>query len=355
MIIMKKTIATTVFTTAWLLLGATTFGQILVDEDAAIMEEDNRLGVVFDMERSENSDVLILRNGDRLVGSIQNDGFGIRTSYGQLNFGSPLVAGIDLDGGENNIDAIVTVNNNRFSGFLDDPIFTLRLDTGPVVQVRREKVSKAVFRLRDSERDGLKQNQYLELSNGDYFSGKILNKMITVEAAYGEVPVKLDTVDTITITGGNFPVVKVAQTNDNVVQGTLKTEDIEVMLDVGAMVKIYQDRIEKISCQEGDIPEAARIVGSSEAVKIRSIDQLMARFIGAGPSATGLGIGTVPGDSPFAGTLQKGDVIESINGEPYGKGMLSNTAKALMSGEVPALVYGVKRGDQSFNVRVTRE
>jgi len=317
---------------------------------------DNRMGMVFDMERSAENDLLILRNGDRLVGNILNDGFGIRTFYGQLNFKSQLVAGIDLEGGENNIEAIITVNNNRFSGFLENPVFSVKLDSGPLVQVRRERVAKIVFHLREDERDGLTQGRYLELKNGDYFSGAILNKMIVVAAAYGDVPVKLDSIKTITITGGSFPMVKVAQTNDTVVQGALKTEDIEVMLDVGAMVKIYQDRIDKISAQEGDIPESARISDSSgPVIKVRSLDQLMARFIGSEPAVQGLGIGMVPQHSPFNGVLEKGDVIDSINGEPYSKGMLSASAKSLISGEVPVLTFGVTRDDQSFNLRVMRE
>ncbi len=335
--------------------GITVFGQSVRDETGP-EELDNRMGVVFDLARSADSDMLILRNGDRLVGTILNDEFGIRTFYGQLNFKSHLVAGIDLEGDASNIEAIVTVNNNRFSGFLEYPVFSVKLDSGPMVQVRRERVAKAVFHLREGERDGLKQGRYLELKNGDYFSGTILNKMITVAAAYGDVPVKLDSIDTISITGGSFPVVKIAQTNENVIQGTLKTEDVEVMLDVGAMVKIYQDRIDKISGQAGDMPDSARIIGSSgRAVKVRSLDQLMARFIGSGPATRGLGIGTVPDDSPFSGVLEKGDVIDSINGEPYAKGMLSTSAKSLMSGEVPVLTFGITRGDQSFHLRVTKE
>lgn len=352
---MNKSVVKTVCIVAVLMSGMSAFGQHLVDENTPA-EMDNRMGRVFDQERMESSDLLILRNGDRLIGTILNETFGIRTFYGQLIFKNELVAGLDFEGDENNIEAIVTVNNNRFSGFLEDPMFSIKLDSGPMVQVRRERIAKAVFHLRAGEREGLKQGRYLELKNGDYFSGTILNKTITVAAAYGEVPVKLDSIRTISITGGSFPVVKVAQTNDTVVQGALKTEDIEVMLDVGPRVKIYQDRIDKISAQEGDIPDSARIVGiAGETVKVHSLDQLMARFIGSAPAARGLGIGTVPDDSPFSGVLEQGDVIESIDGEPYAKGMLSASAKSLMSGEVPELTFGVTRGDQSFSVRVTRE
>ena len=81
---MKKSLVKAVCIIAVLTTGIAVLGQTLMDE-AGPEEMDNRMGVVFDMERSTESDVLILRNGDRLVGSILNDGFGIHTFYGPRN------------------------------------------------------------------------------------------------------------------------------------------------------------------------------------------------------------------------------------------------------------------------------
>jgi len=222
--------------------------------------KDTRLGVVLDLERPTTTDILILWNGDRLTGTVLNESFSIRTSYAQLKFKNRMIAGIDLEGGANNIESIVTVNNNRFSGFLDDPVFVFRLQTGPQIEVRREKVLKAVFRLRQDERQGIPQTQFLVLKNGDYFSGRVLNGQLTVGTTYAKVPIDIRDVDSITMIGAGNPLTKIVQRNGDILQGVLETEDIQVALDVGPEVRIYQDRFQVIYCRQGFIPDIGRIV-----------------------------------------------------------------------------------------------
>jgi hypothetical protein len=145
----------------------------------------------LDLERPSDTDVLLLLNGDQLTGTILNESFSIRTSYAQLNFNNRVIAGIDLEGGTNNIESIITVNDNRFSGFIDDPVFVLKLQSGPQIEVRREKVLKAIFRIRELELEGIPQRQFVTLKNGDFFSGLLLNTGLVAETTYADVPLDL--------------------------------------------------------------------------------------------------------------------------------------------------------------------
>jgi len=129
--------------------------------------ESRHLDVVLDLQRPSNTDILLLRNGGKLTGTILNDSFSVRTSYARMKFVNRVIAGVDLDGGANNIESIITVNNNRFSGFIDDPAFTFKLQSGTQIKIRREKVLKAVFRVRKAERKGIPQNQFVVLKNGE--------------------------------------------------------------------------------------------------------------------------------------------------------------------------------------------
>jgi len=233
--------------------------------DTSQKTPDDRLGVVLDLERPSSTDILLLRNGDKLTGTVLNDSFSLRTSYAKLKLNNRMIAGIDLEGGTNNIESIITVNNNRFSGFLDDPVFVFKLQTGPQIEVRREKVLKAVFRVREAERQGIPQSQFLVLKNGDYFSGRILNDQITVATTYAKVPINLKNAESITMIGRDNPLTKIVQRNGDILQGVLETEDIEVALDVGIQVKIYQDRFEVIYCRQGFIPDLARIASRIDA------------------------------------------------------------------------------------------
>ena len=226
------------------------------------------LGVVLDLERPSEADVLFLRNGDQLTGTILNDSFSIRTSYAQLSFNNRAVAGIDLEGGTNNIESIVTVNDNRFSGFIDDPFFAFRLQGGPLIEVRREKVLKAIFRLREQEREGIPQRQFVTMKNGDYFSGSLLNTNLVAATTYAEVPLDLTSVESITFIGQFNPLTRVVYHNGDTLQGILNQEDMRFLLDVGGEVEIYQDRIDSVFLREGFVPVASADSATTGVLRI---------------------------------------------------------------------------------------
>jgi formylglycine-generating enzyme required for sulfatase activity len=57
-------------------------------------------------------------------------------------------------------------------------------------------------------------------------------------------------------------------TNGDTVQGILETEDIEIELDVGSVIEVYQDRIDRIFFKEGYVPDSIpSIVTSSTTAK----------------------------------------------------------------------------------------
>jgi len=209
---------------------------------------------VLDTKRPKDVDILLLRNGDKLTGTVMNETFKIRTSYAHISIASKYIAGINLEGGKNNIESIITVNNNRFSGFIDDSVITFKLSTGTQLEIRREKVLKVVFRQRPQETAGMKWLQFMQLKNGDYFYGQILTKDVILSTTYAKIPLDFSVIEMITLIGDETPLTTVKMTNGDIVQGILETEDIEIELDIGAVIKVYKDRIDKIYFEEGYVP-----------------------------------------------------------------------------------------------------
>jgi len=236
----------------WTVIACLTLATLVLAQEDLLPS----LGVVLDLERPSEADVLLLRNGDQLTGTILNESFSIRTSYAQLSFNNRAIAGIDLEGGASNIESIVTVNDNRFSGFIDDPVFAFRLQGGSVIEVRREKVLKAIFRLREQEREGIPQRQFVTMKNGDYFSGLLLNTDLVAATTYADVPLDLASVESITFIGEFNPLTRVLYHNGDTLQGILNQEDMRFLLDVGGEIEIYQDRIDSVFLREGFVPRA---------------------------------------------------------------------------------------------------
>lgn len=274
--------------------------------------ESRRLDVVLDLQRPSNTDILLLRNGDKLTGTILNDSFSIRSSYARMKFVNRVIAGVDLAGGANNIESIITVNNNRFSGFIDDPVFAFKPQSGTQIKIRREKVLKAVFRVRKSERRGIPQNQFVVLKNGDYFSGTVLNDKITVATAYAKVPVQLAEVNTIRLIGGPTPLAKIMMLNNDSVQGVLETEDVEVKLDVGPTVKVYKDRVDVVYCRKGFVPGLADLQKRVRSIKLG--ENILVGYYGVSHHMGFRLTKIIKGSPAERAGLRTGDIVHSVDG-----------------------------------------
>lgn len=351
---MKK-LLTTIAGVLFVMICTVTMGQEATSKQTEEPAEDTRLGVVLDLERPSNTDILMLRNGDKLTGTILNEGFSIRTSYAKFKFNNRMIAGVDLEGGANNIEAIVTVNNNRFSGFIDDPVFVFKLQTGPQIEVRREKVLKAIFRVREAERQGIPQRQFVVLKNGDYFSGRIVTDKLTIATTYAKVPLDLANAESVRLIGGDNPLTKVFMRNKDMLQGVLETEDIEIDLDVGPKVSIYKDRIDIMFCTDGYVPVLAALSRVGRALVMdRGKHELGALF------TTTSGVMKVTsvdnaGKADRAG-LKVGDFFETVDGQKLnGKSHFDKVRQEILDGKRPRAVFGIRRGDKTFNVVLVQE
>jgi len=207
---------------------------------------------VLDVQRPESTDLLYLKNGDKLTGQVVSPSFSIRTSYAQqLQFDTRLIAGILFEG-EAYMETLFTVNQNKFSGFIDDPAVRFKLAQGAEIAVRKEKISKIVFHTRENELGGIPRNNVITLNNLDVMTGQVLNQKFNMKTTYATIPVDIATVEHMAMIGGqNVLTTLRLKGSDDQVQGILEDEDIEVDLDCGPTVKIYQDRIRDIQFQKG--------------------------------------------------------------------------------------------------------
>lgn len=216
---------------------------------ASIINFDPRtLGAKAGIEifRGGEKEALLLKSGDKLTGTVQNENFRIQTSYAQLEFPANDIATIIYEGGANNIERIVVLNGDVFSGFILDAEVTVKLDAGPVIKIRKEKISKLGFRVRANEKEKYPVNHDVTLTNGDHFSGTVKNQSLKIGAAFGEMPVEIGQIAKIEFISKKGTVTEITLKNGDKVSGFLKDEDIAIDLDFGREVSIYQDRIEKI-------------------------------------------------------------------------------------------------------------
>lgn len=311
------------------------------------------LSSVLGVDRPRDADILILRDGDKLSGTILNESFSATTFYAGLEFNRQIVAGIDLNGGPDHIESVITVNNNRFSGFIHNPAFIFKLQQGPEVEIRCEKVSKAVFRIRDGEPQSLPEHQFIILKNGDFFSGKILNDELTTMTPFAGVPLELNNVDSITFLGGKNQKVEVAFKDGGRLQGALEQEDIQIELDIGPTIKIYQDRINTIYGREGSVPGIKPSVAAQPLIRLGENDKM---GYGAEFEDGRLKIIKIAEGSPVekAG-LQVGDQIVAIDGQELDSDdAVRKVRDDILAGNRQQALIDIRRGDETKTYRLMK-
>ena len=205
------------------------------------------LAAVFNVERPRQSDLVLLANGDQLAGTLLNETLSLATAVGRLKLDTRAVAGVELDEGTRGLDSVVTVNSNRLSGFVEDPVFTLERPAGGRVEVRREKALKLIWRVREAELRGMPPGRSIRLRNGDWLSGQLLADQLPLLTGQARVPVSLEDAASLAFTPGKPLPAAITLRNGQTLRGTLELEDLPVQLDFGLKIFLHQSRIDVIA------------------------------------------------------------------------------------------------------------
>ncbi len=216
---------------------------------------DDRIKIVYDLQRLYNKDILVLTNGDKLTGRLITPELIIQTAYAKIAVPTDLIAGVDLDYRARKFESVYTVNNNRFSGFVINPNFTFELDGGTEIIIRKEKALKVIKGITENERDGIPQTQFVLLSNGDFFSGLVQHEQFMIKTSYATIPMDIGNLSSLTFLNGDSPITKVEMLNGDKLQGNLLDDDITIKLDIGVEMTIYKNRIFKLFCRNGYVPD----------------------------------------------------------------------------------------------------
>ncbi len=95
-------------------------------------------------------DSVVLKNGDNISGTIQNENLEIKTSYASVTFGIEEISRITIEGGGANTDVIVLSNRDRLSGMLQTPLIKVLIPSGTILEIEKDKIKNLVVMPRSS-------------------------------------------------------------------------------------------------------------------------------------------------------------------------------------------------------------
>ena len=230
-----------------------------------------QLTKVFDKERSDKEDAVYFRNNDVLKGEILNKNFTITTLYGMLNVPLDKCAGISFEGSRSNTEALVTVNFNRYTGIISDPMVLFKIgSSGTEISIRKEKIRFILLRSKPNEAELGKSENKTDLfimSNGDMLTGNPTQDSFTIATDYAKIPVSFAETKAIEMQGGENVTAVIKKKNGDVMRGTLVTEEFSIGLDIGVQLNnIYKDKLAKVFVDDGN-KQASEKFGVLQPIK----------------------------------------------------------------------------------------
>ncbi len=266
-----------------------------------------------DAERGVGQDELVLRDGNKLLGDILDTTIGLRASYGRLQLPLDGLAEIRFAGPEGMLDTIQGKDEERFSGFVENAGFRIRLESGEETAVRREQVQRLMIRAdRTLLPPPVSEGRWVRLRNGDAWEASSALDFSMISSSGDQVSRPWSGTVAVRFLDSDLRRVMVESRDGAVVTGVMKDDDLEWTLRMGPKIRIHSSHLERV------VERSSRRGGgaTSEGVEhlIQPGDDLAARGLVWLPAGTSL-VGSLNGERDRG--MDEGPQIEVAFGKGF--------------------------------------
>ena len=275
------------------------------------------------------SDYILLKNGDRLAGTIMNDKFTLITFYSEIEIPREYIAEVNLEKEKALVDM---EDNGHLSGFVTKEEVLLKLSNRTEVTLRIEDIRKIVFKATNETPQGNWQTVYIQ--NGDYFKGKVTSEDLQIRTTYGRVPINLEMmkrIDFYNIDG----IATVELLDGGVVHGIVEPDEIDIVLSFGPTIQVYKNRIAKIENPDKEATETIQVIEAGCTLEIVAGNELAKEAF-------------ILVDGKKAGTLNSGSL--TISGLGVGSHIITMDGESIDTQEIE-VVFAEKLESKEINVQ----
>lgn len=198
----------------------------------------------FILSESLYADLIVMNNGDKLFGKIQNQNFALYSPYGQIVIRYDFLKTISFDERKPAHASFQSINNDIFSGIVLVDAFQILLDNG-----RRKSISRNnIRRLRiDTRGPSYKITTVIfTMGNNDKFSGHLLTKDIKIKSGYMVRLLQSETITRIELASDGPGTTNVLMDNGDIISGELMLEQFQVAPDVIGQLTISKSKLSAI-------------------------------------------------------------------------------------------------------------
>ena len=154
---------------------------------------------IFVYAAQSHADTVLLHNGDRLIGTVQNSYFALQSPYGKIVIKNDFLKRISLSDSRLRDAKLQTINNDLFSGTIlnEDIQIQLQTETRETLDIKDVKL----IMLDTSGPSHPIVTTIITTQNNDRFSGKLINPGFRIEADFATTTYQPEDINRMEFTG----------------------------------------------------------------------------------------------------------------------------------------------------------
>ena len=190
------------------------------------------------------ADIVYIKNGDKLFGTIQSPSFTVQAPYGKVSIKNEFLKSISYKEGSIGRWTIETINNDRFSGTLLNDSIQLIQEDGKHRKISREQIQRIKREI--SGPSYSITTTIFTMKNNDRFSGKFLDAGLEIRANYITKSIQPGEINRIEFTEDYQADTTILLENGDLISGTLKQNQIRLTPDAVSEFTVAKSSLKSI-------------------------------------------------------------------------------------------------------------
>lgn len=211
--------------------------------------QEGRLRLARQVRGRRDEDLVKLRRGETLYGTVATARFRLRAPYGLVELPRAALASVQFDEMEKGTAKLVLDNGDTFSGLLLEDDIELAAASGRQ-HLRKEKIEAIGFRLDRAAPAGRSGAARLQMRNGDSYSAELRTRSLRLRIGSQTVELPLHDVARVEF-GDEGKKSQVTTRKGDTIAGALETPLLEVDLPAGAYLGLYPSYVRSLTLAEG--------------------------------------------------------------------------------------------------------
>jgi outer membrane protein OmpA-like peptidoglycan-associated protein len=184
------------------------------------------------------ADIVYIKNGDKLFGTLQHPSFTLQTPYGKILIKNEFLKSITFENRSAGRWVANTINNDQFSGSWVDSSVEFIQDNGESKEFNKEDIRRIKREIQEPSYPVT--TTIFTMKNNDRFSGRFLNPSIRIRANYLTKTVQSNDINRIEFINDDRADTKILLNNGDLIAGKLEPNQIRMAPDTISEFSISQ-------------------------------------------------------------------------------------------------------------------